>query len=234
MSPNRHITDRSRGRCRFSACVARRGGLDQIAQAAGRCNREGRRSVEESIVTVFSSAAHKPPPEVKQLAADFSRMADKFTDFLSPAAMEAFFAEVYFRHGKALDKENILEDFKLGKHTHGVTDFAYRTVAQKYRMIESEMVPVIIARDEKAKAAVERLALENIPSGAIARELQTFIVQVPAKARAKLTANGHVSFERPEMRGDQFAVLRTDSLYTDELGLLWEDADYLASEVEII
>jgi CRISPR-associated endonuclease/helicase Cas3 len=209
-------------------------GLDQIAQAAGRCNREGRRGLEESIVTVFSSDAHKPPSEVEQLAADFSRMADKHPDFLSPAAMEAFFAEVYWRMGEGLDREKILADFKVGKHVHGVTDFAYRTVARKYRMIESEMVPVIIARDERAKVAVSKLAFENVTSGTIARELQTFIVQVPVKARAKLIENRHVTFEQPVLRGDQFAVLRAHSLYTDELGLLWEDADYLASEVQII
>lgn len=209
-------------------------GLDQVAQAAGRCNREGTRPVEQSIVTVFASADHKPPAEIRQLAADFARMADKHDDFLSPDAMTAFFGEVYWRLGKGLDAKDILDDFKIGRHTDGSTNFAYRSVAEKYRMIESGMVPIIIARDDKAKEAIEKLKFENIPSGSIARELQTFVVQVPPIDRAKMIDNGHVKFEQPVLRGDQFAVLQTQSLYTDELGLLWEDADYLGLIESII
>ena len=40
-------------------------GLDQIAQAAGRCNRESQRPVADSVVTVFTPAEAKPPPEIK-------------------------------------------------------------------------------------------------------------------------------------------------------------------------
>ncbi|MGQ3213409.1 CRISPR-associated helicase Cas3' [Shinella sp.] len=207
-------------------------GLDSIAQAAGRCNREGRRPVETSIVIVFSAPDYPPPSEIKGLIADTARMVDKHEDLLSPKAIAAYFEEVYWRVGiKGLDRKAILERFRVDKTG---TDFAYRSVAADFRMIESEMVPVIIARDEVAKRVVDELGIENIPSGGVARKLQAYVVQVPLKARDLLLANGHVKFIHPKIRGDQFAVLQTATLYSEEIGLLWEDADYLSVESLVI
>ena len=142
--------------------------------------------------------------------------------------MEEFFAEVYWRIGaEGLDRHSILADFKLAPNE---TDFAYRTVAGKFRMIESGLVPVIVAKAHPARAVVDRLAIEAIPSGALARDLQSYVVQVPPRARARLIACGHVTFAEEKKRGDQFAVLATESLYCSDVGLLWEDADYLGLE----
>lgn len=203
-------------------------GHDQIMQAAGRCNREGRRDREKSIVTIFSAPDNPPPNEIRGLCGDMQRIMNKHNDLLSLGAMEDFFGEVYWRFGKdGLDAKKIIGDFRMGG---GETNFAYRTVAEKFRMIESGMEPVIVPFEHEARALVDKLAIENIPSGAIARGLQRYTVQVPPKARKRLIDCGHVTFAHPDKRGEQFAVLWTPSLYCREVGLLWEDAEYLGLE----
>ncbi|MGR9173008.1 CRISPR-associated helicase Cas3' [Rhizobium sp. KDH_Rht_773_N] len=215
-------------------------GLDSIAQAAGRCNREGRRPVEASIVTVFSAPDYPPPSEIKGLIGDMGRMVEKHADdLLAPAAIEDYFGEVYWRAGrKGLDSKDIVDRFKIDLNglRPGSTgsDFQYRSVAADFRMIESNMLPVIIARDATAQEAVDKLRIAEIPSGRIARELQTYVVQVTEAARSLMIANGHVAFLNPEIRGDQFAILQTDSMYREDVGLLWEDADDLALDSLII
>lgn len=204
-------------------------GLDQIAQAAGRCNREGRRPVADSIVGVFRSAEHRPPREIAQLAGDMGRMMEQHADLLSPDAMSDYFGEVYWRKGEALDRDKVLDKWKLSRAaqgTHLEPSFDYRTVAENFRLIESGLAPVIVAREKRAQDAL--VALRNgMSPGNVARALQSYVVQVPPKARNLLLMNGHVRFVGET---NQFAKLVTDSLYRDEIGLVWEDADYLGLE----
>jgi CRISPR-associated endonuclease/helicase Cas3 len=90
------------------------------------------------------------------------------------------------------------------------------------------LAPVVVAIDELPRNALKGLRGGWLTPGEAARRLQSYTVQVPPKARRKLIENGHVRYV--EGFGDQFAVLKTDSLYAREIGLLWENADYLGSE----
>jgi CRISPR-associated endonuclease/helicase Cas3 len=213
-------------------CVWRaEAGLDQITQAAGRCNREGRRPLKESIVTIFRPAHFKPPREIAMLTGDFSRIAGRYDDLLSLDAIRDYFTEVYWRKGEALDARNVLAAFRVDATE---TNFAYRTVAENFRLIESGLSPVIIGRDDVAKKVIAELASPDCHVGRVARRLQPFTVQVPPKARAVLIANRHVQFLEEKRFGDQFALLMTDALYCDKIGLLWEEAEYLQLENAIV
>ena len=98
-------------------------------------------------------------------------------------------------------------------------------------MIESGLLPVIVAREAEARETLVALR-GGASAGFVARELQPFIVQVPPKARDLLLTNGHVRFVDGE-RGE-FAELVTEALYRDDVGLEWENAGYIAVEDSII
>jgi len=208
-------------------------GLDQIVQAAGRCNREGKRPQAESIVTVFNPVGYATPPELKGLIGDTVRTVREHADLLAPAAMERYFAEVYWRMGPGLDGKKILDHFGVSSRW---TNFAFRDVARDFRMIESGMMPVIVPFDQTAVDCVNKLGVAELSTGPLARKLQPYTVQLPPKARELLLRNGHVAFNSPNLRGDQFAVLQHGSLnlYKDDVGLLWDDGAYLATEDSII
>ncbi len=209
-------------------------GLDQIAQAAGRCNREGRRPREDSRVCVFRSTEFMPPREIAQLAGDMGRMMGKHADLLSPEAMRDYFGEVYWRKGDGLDRDNVLEAWKLSRRSDGrglAPSFDYRKVADNFRLIESGLAPVIIVRDEAVQGVLAALR-NGLPPGAAARQLQSFIVQVPPKARDLLIDSGHVRFI--DGLTNEFAVLVSDGLYVEETGLLWENAEFLTIEQSMV
>lgn len=197
-------------------------GLEQIAQAAGRCNREGRRPIDESIVTIFTSPDHPPPRALAQQAADFARVLDVHGhDLLSPQAIADYFKESYWRLDQDVDREGILKLLRLDA-TGFMGDF--RTVADRFRMIESGMLPVIIAGRD-FDWLFDALDSGRVSAGAAARKLQTRLVQVPPKARAELIAAGDARIHNEAKFGDQFVVLvREKNMYNSEIGLIWETA----------
>jgi CRISPR-associated endonuclease/helicase Cas3 len=173
---------------------------------------------------------------LRALADDMMRVAGKHADIFSPAAIEDYFGEVYWRKGEErLDKFGALNAFRM---SGSKIDFSYRTLGENFRLIESGMAPVIVPYDAKARETLEKLKGGFLPPGAAARALQNYIVQIPPDALLLLLllllANGHVRFADPPGQGgaksQQFAELVTDSLYSVEFGLFWERADYLGLE----
>jgi len=206
-------------------------GLDSVIQAAGRVNREGEKPVESSLLTVFSAPENAPPAEVAKLAQAMRATAGRFEDLHDTAAIRDWFEEVYWTVGaERLGKPMV----KAMKFTGRATDFPFRSMAAEYRMIDSPMVPVIVANEKTAQSEVARLSIPEVPSGVLAKALQPYIVQIPERARETLRKNGKGSFHAADLRGDQFFVLDDLLLYHNDFGLWWEQAEYLSADQTLV
>ena len=205
-------------------------GLDSVIQAAGRVNREGRRPIGASTLTVFTAPEAPPPREVASLAGAMWSTLSRFDDPLHPEAIRDWFDEVYWRRDARRLGAAMVSDLAFDGSG---TRFPFRTLAEAYRMIDTAMLPVIVPRDA-APSLVEALGHRWERSGALARKLQPYTVQIPERARALLHRNGKGSFHAPDLRGDQFFVLEDPSLYDMSFGLWWERADYLSADQSIV
>ncbi|MGP6099972.1 CRISPR-associated endonuclease Cas3'' [Pseudomonas aeruginosa] len=213
----------------FPVVLRAEAGLDSIAQAAGRCNREGRRPLAESEVLVFSTANSDwaPPEELKQFAqAAREVMRLHPDDCLSMAAIERYFRLLYWQKGaEELDAGNLLGLIEIGR----LDSLPYETLASKFRMIDSLQLPVIIPFDDEARAALRELEFVD-GCATIARRLQPYLVQTPRKGYQALQDAGAIQSVASERYGEQFMALVNPDLYHHQFGLHWDNPAFVSSE----
>ncbi|AMU02507.1 CRISPR-associated endonuclease Cas3'' [Pseudomonas aeruginosa] len=213
----------------FPVVLRAEAGLDSIAQAAGRCNREGRRPLAESEVLVFSTANSDwaPPEELKQFAqAAREVMRLHPDDCLSMAAIERYFRLLYWQKGaEELDAGNLLGLIERGR----LDSLPYETLASKFRMIDSLQLPVIIPFDDEARAALRELEFVD-GCATIARRLQPYLVQMPRKGYQALQDAGAIQSVASERYGEQFMALVNPDLYHHQFGLHWDNPAFVSSE----
>ena len=203
----------------FPAVYRAATGIDSVAQAAGRCNREGR--MERGEVFIFTPEDKLPAGHFRQTADLGAMVLRRFPDPLSPDAVEAYFRALYWEKGEDLDKEGILADLSEGR-LRG--DFPFSGVSRKFRIIKEESESVIIPWNRDTEDVIGKLRHIENPAF-LARRLQRYSVTVPRRTMAVLLASGGI-----ERIHDTFNVLTNLSLYRADVGLCLEGCEELAIE----
>lgn len=190
-------------------------GLDSVAQAAGRCNREG---TMESKGKVFVFDTEKLP-SMPWLKRCISRATEALrtlpgADPLGLEAMRRYFELLY--DVQELDKKQILP--RLNNLTRELY-FPFREVAKDFRFIEDESIGVIVPIEPEAEKLVQELRCTKFPR-TILRKLQQYSVAVRTRELAVLDAAGAM-----EMVREVFPVLSNLSVYKRDVGLWIEEGD---------
>ncbi len=114
----------------FPAVYRELAGLDSILQAAGRCNREGKHSAKESIVTVFTLEGLGIPPMIRLNADTAERVLQRYADPAGLDAIEEYFTFYRTLKGDAqLDAAHILPDFQAKL-------MPFASTAEKFHLIQ--------------------------------------------------------------------------------------------------
>lgn len=189
-------------------------GLDSILQAGGRCNREGKRS--NAKVYVYSSEYQSNHIDSDTRANIAKGIFNDFEDIGSDDAIKAYYDRLY-----SVNQEEITSNAIGALYTIPMNiDFV--DYAEKFRMIDSNMVSIVVARDEESKRMIADIeAGINVST----RKLQRYSCSIYHYEVDELLAAGVLN------DFDSGILCLTNLDYYDEnLGIQFEGKDYIIEE----
>ncbi len=191
-------------------------GIDSIAQAAGRCNREGRlkrdgRAALGQTFVVQLPGRLRPEQDRRRSAAEC--VLREGLPVLSQEAVTRYFSELHSLEGNAgLDTRDI-----LGRATEHAAQglFPFHTLARDFRFIEDDYeLPLLVPYNDKAREDLNRLRSGKADRD-LYRRLQQWTVGVPEKIMHALIGKAAA----PIGPAGQHYELTNEDIYRPDLGL---------------
>ena len=185
-------------------------GLDSILQAAGRCNREGKRSAAESVVHVFD-AEGDPPRSMMQQREAATKVMGEFEEINTRPAIRAYFNRLLWVKGDdALDAKRILNSERA---------CTFRKTAEAFRLIDADTCTVYVPNEGNAEDIAQLRA--GLYSRALIRRLGRSSVNVYQNEYKNLVFAGIVE----DHQEDGFGILIQPDAYKPKCGLSTEVGD---------
>lgn len=200
----------------FPVVFRQEAGLDSIIQAAGRCNREGGRKKEESIVWVFGTEDSVPDTIARNVTMMKETM-QKYQEYDDLEAIHYYFDSLQMLDIGNLDIHGIVQGFE--KRLNGI-EMPFQEVSKIFRLIESDTRTLIVPIDKEAGDLLDELyrcieAQENFRS--VLRKLGNYSLNIYENEYKKMIEDLS-AYE--VMEG--VAVLQNLSLYREDMGLYYE------------
>ncbi len=193
-------------------CVVRIiAGMDNTAQAAGRCNRSGEFGGERPVCLLnIHGEKLNGLPEISQ-AKDISismLQSGKYDDLIGVEAMETYFSELYRRNSTKLffstnDPDGTLLNFLsvnndwfslLKNNAIKNCAQAFKTAGKNFKVISDETEGIIVPYDGKAKEIISALNSDITPAeqAKLLRQAQKYTVNIYSQLFDKISEKGGI------------------------------------------
>ena len=187
-------------------------GIDNIIQAGGRCNREGKHTLDSSCVYVYSldNTTVKIPSFIKKPIEDTKMVWQEYQDISLPEAIKKYFDYLHevFKGQEALDKYGILDK------SENPRNIPFKEIASEFKIIKSNTKLVLIPIEERAKQIEEELRKGKRTQNLL-RGVTQYSVQLYEEQYDKMLALSKV-----EVLDENISVLLDLNAYDSDKGLL--------------
>ena len=194
----------------FQTVYRQLAGVDSIIQAAGRCNREGRRPFSECFTYIFKLDIRETVPGQRQQIEVAESLLSDNRSLEELETVKRYFEILYHFRGESLDKKEILKKFDRG-------NFQFSSVGREFRLIEENTKTILIPKEEDAQKILEQLKIKGFTKE-LMRKMGQYCVNIYENDFQKMFAAGMLNGISEDLKDDYF-VLRDMEKYMDEMGL---------------
>lgn len=193
----------------FQSVYRQLSGVDSIIQAAGRCNREGKRTVEESQVIIFRfDEKEYIPNQRQQIDVTKDLLADE-QDISEPENITKYFEMLYHFRGESLDKKRIMDEFKN-------KNYNFAKVGKEFNLIEENTKTIFINQEPEADEILHQLIYQGFTRTAM-RKAGQYCINVLEGEFEKLEGMGMIRLVSEDIQ-DFYELVNTEQ-YTSDMGL---------------